>query len=177
MVKWLMFVVGVLKIHVQYGKNEKNWNAGTGWLLKDDLVVTAGHVVLSKLQKRRAVYLKAYAGYHGLGSVDDKPGVQQRWANRVVVIKAYYQDQSSIHDVAFVKLREPFDNIQPFTHCNTPERGTGSLSVVGYPGDKDRYDLRDLGPFMYEQSAHTYWNLHISDSNLLSYAISTNKGK
>ena len=172
---WLILVVGVLKIHVKYSQNEGSWNAGTGWLLRDDLVVTAGHVVLSKL-KKRALYLNAYAGYHGLGSVC-KPNVQKRQANRVVILKAYYQNQSFLHDIAFVRLREPFENVQPFTHCDTPEQGSSSLGIVGYPADKDCNDARDVGPNMYEEFAHTSWDLHKSSTNLLQYEISTFGGE
>ena len=169
-------VIGVLKIHVKYSENDESWTAGTGWLVQNDLLVTAGHMVLSKLRKR-AVYLNAYAGYHGLDSIG-KPNVQKRRANRVVILKAYFQNQSSLRDVAFVKLREPFENVQPFTYCDTPEQTKAShIGVVGYSGDKDRNDVRDLQPCIYKQFKRISWNLHQSDSNLLSYDFSTYKGK
>ena len=172
-----MLVTGVLKIHVKCNRNDKSWDAGTGWLLRKDLLVTAAHVVRPSLEER-AVYLNAYAGYHGLGSVG-KPDVQKRRGKRVLVLKAYYDDDRSYtHDVAFVKLSEPFENVRPFTHCDTPEQAISSLlGVVGYPADKDRYDVEDLGPFMYEQFAHTSWNLSKSYKNLLQYKISTFAGR
>ena len=133
-------------------------------------------MVLSK-QRKRAVYLRACAGYQGLGSIG-KPDVQERWASRVLILKAYYDNQSSRHDVAFVKLGEPFEHIQPFTYSDTPEQGTDChIGVVGYPGDKDDNDVRGRAPFMYEEFADTTWDLSQSDSNLLSYPISTYGGK
>ena len=137
--------------------------------------MTAAHVVRPS-SRERAVYLNAYAGYHGLDSVG-KPDVQKRRASRVLVLKAYYDDDRSYtDDVAFVKLREPFENVQPFTHCDTPEEATDSLlGIVGYPADKD-YDIKDPGPFMYEQFAPTSWNLHKSYKNCLQYQISTFPG-
>ena len=172
-----MLVTGVLKIHVKCNKNDKSWDAGTGWLLRKDLLVTAAHVVRPS-SCERAVHLNAYAGYRGLGSVG-KPAVQKRRAKRVLVLKAYYDDNRSYtDDVAIVKLREPFENVRPFTHCETPEQETESLlGVVGYPADKDRYDVEDLGPLMYEQFAPTSWNLHKSYKNLLQYQISTFAGR
>ena len=173
---WLRLITGIVKIHVKYNKNEKSWTSGTGWLLRDDLVVTAGHVVLA-WPRHRAVYLNTYAGYHGLESVG-KHNVQKRQANRVVVLKAYYDDLSPTHDVAFVKLREPFENVQPFTFCDTPEQATSfPIGVVGYPVDKDSVDVSDRGPFMYEEFARTSWNLRESFSHLLQYQISTFEGR
>lgn len=173
---------GVVKIHAQFDKNDKNdkkWPAGTGYLIRPDLVVTAGHVVLQgpPEARKRAICLRIYVGYQGLDSVE-KPDVQKRTADRVLVLKAYYDNQSSRHDVAFVKLGEPFENIQPFTYSDTPEQGTDChIGVVGYPGDKDGNDVRGRAPFMYEEFADTTWNLSQSDSNLLSYSISTYGGK
>ena len=173
---WLTLVIGVLKIHVKYNKNDKSWTTGTGWLLRNDLVVTAGHVVLAWPRNNRAVYLNTYAGYEGLVSVG-QGNVQKRQANRVLVLKAYQDNHSSTHDVAIVKLREPFENIQPFTFCETPEEATNFLiGVVGYPVDKNREDVSDLGPFMYEEFASTSWNLHDHSSHLLQYQISTFDG-
>ena len=175
---WLTLVTGVLKIHVKFNKTDNKWGAATGYLVRDDVVVTAGHVVLNKAPAawKRAIYLNAYAGYHGLGSVG-KHDVQKRRAVRVVVLKAYYDGASSLHDIAFVKLDEPFKDVQPFTCCDTPERGSHRLGVVGYPADKDYHDAGDVGPFMYEEFAHTRWDLHESYSHLLQYKISTNQGQ
>ena len=174
----LKLATGVLKIHARHKKQKgEKWTLGTGWLITDDLVVTAGHVVRSP-ELGRAVSLKTYAGYHGLHSIG-AGDVQTRQGKRVVVSKAYYDNHTDyLCDVALVRLEKPFENIQPFTHGDTPEQGKGSIGVVGYPADKDRNsDDGDLGPFMYEQFAHTLWNLHQSRSNLLQYRISTFGGK
>lgn len=175
----LKLVTGVLKIHTKFASQNDSgfWTTGTGWLLRNDVVVTAAHAVLES-QQNRAVSLKAYAGYHGLGSIG-KDHVQTRRGKRVVLSKAYYDDQNHHHrDVALVKLEKPFESIQPFTYCDTPERGNSSLGVVGYPADKGKNsDESDLGPFMYEEFADTSWNLHETQSHLLQYPISTFGGK
>ena len=134
-------------------------------------------MVLHPRQRRRAVYFNAYAGYHGLASVE-KHSVQKRRGKRIAVSEAYYYDDTRCaHDVALVKLKEPFDNVRPFAHIDTPEHGSSSsLGVVGYPADKDNGDKRDLGPFMYEEFAQTSWDLR-NPLKLLRYSISTFEGK
>ena len=173
---WLISVIGVLKVHVKYNKTDKDWTAGTGWLLKDDLVVTAGHVAYDR-EHGRAVSLNTYVGYQGLGSVGTKD-VQKRRGTRVVILEEYYRHYNRTYDVALVKLEEPFQKVQPFTHCDTPKQGKAHIGVVGYPGDKGRNGKRgDLGPFMYEEFVETSWALSEPNSYLLQYAISTFGGK
>ena len=60
-------------------------------------------------------------------------GNEARFRKLTIVIH-----KSHTHDFALVKLTEPFQTTQPFSHCDTPEKGNRSLGVVGYPGDKDR---------------------------------------
>lgn len=141
-------------------------------------MVTAGHLAYDYESGRRAVSLNTYAGYHGLSTVGEKD-VEKRPGDRVAILEAYHcDDPTHTYDVAFVKLKKPFQNAQAFTHCDTPEKGNSSLGIVGYPGDKDNNgDYRDIGPFMYEEFAETEWNLHKSDLHLLEYPISTYGGK
>ncbi|KAL9044417.1 MAG: hypothetical protein Q9214_002442 [Letrouitia sp. 1 TL-2023] len=175
----------VLKVHARYGgqdEKEKSWTAGTGWLIEDDLVVTAGHVVLSPENRGRAVYLNTYAGYRGLDSIGSSVGeqiVQKRQGKRIAVPEAYFNNKNDTYDVAFVKLIEPFENVQPFRYRETPEEGSReSIGVVGYPADNDSNDGNNgVGPHMYEQFIETSWNLRESDSYLLQYGISTFHGQ
>lgn len=107
-------------------------------------------MVLDLSGRGRAVCLKTYAGYRGLRSIGEQI-VQTRQGKRIAVPEAYFDNKSDTHDVAFVKLKEPFHNVQPFRYCETPKNGSCSLGVVGYPADKDTNgDNNDLGPFMYE---------------------------
>lgn len=47
---------------------------GSGWLIRPDLLVTAGHVVFDKARGcGAATQLKCYIGYNGMASVP-KPG-------------------------------------------------------------------------------------------------------
>ena len=128
-------------------------------------------------KKRRAVSLNTYVGYQGLDSVGTKD-VQKRRGKRVVILEEYYRHCNRTYDVAIVKLEEPFNNVQPFTHCDTPEQGEARIGVVGYPADKGRNGKGgDLGPFMYEEFVETSWALSKPNSYLLQYAISTFGGK
>ena len=173
---WLILAEGVLKVHVKYNKTDKDWSAGTGWLLKDDLVVTAGHVAYDR-KHGRAVSLNTYVGYQGLASVGTKD-VQKRRGKRVVILEEYYRHYNRTYDVAIVKLEEAFQNVQPFTHCDTPEQGKARIGVVGYPADKSSNGKGgELGPFMYEEFVETSWALSKPNSYLLQYAISTYDGE
>lgn len=47
--------------------NDNNWGMGTGWLIRPDLLVTAGHCAYDFGEERygRATIVKAYMGYSG----------------------------------------------------------------------------------------------------------------
>ena len=166
-------VTAVLKVHSKFDDKDPSWKSGTGWLIKDDLVVTAGHLVVDHERRKLARYLNAYAGYHGLGSIGDSD-VQKRKGKRVVLPEAYCNNKRRVTcDVAIVKLRKPFDDAKPFEYRETPEQGQNEyLGVVGYPGDKG-----EDAPYMYKQFKKTSWNLGDAPLHLLQYEISTYGGK
>ncbi len=50
---------------------------GTGWLINNDTIVTAGHCVYDwSHQLGQLTHVKAYIGYHGKESIKDPRSVQ-----------------------------------------------------------------------------------------------------
>ncbi|KAK0610872.1 hypothetical protein B0T14DRAFT_314903 [Immersiella caudata] len=161
----------------------------TGWLMRSDIVVTAGSNVFDWTNLARplgkAMQIKCYIGYHG-GSSVGAPSVQFRLAKAVVTTPEWLAGPDNRHrDIAFLQLDRPFEgNLRLFGRKETtPVQGHFMLGVVGYPGDKGRdaglYD--EYGGEMYEMFTTQKYNLHDPPSNnaagLLEYDISTRGGQ
>lgn len=85
---------------------------GTGWLVRDDTLVTAGHCAFDWSQNDgkgfgRAIEVKAYIGYNGKRSIND-PDVQFRHGVQIVTTEGWLQSGvNRHHDVAFIRLDRP----------------------------------------------------------------------
>ena len=157
---------------------------GTGWLVRPDLLITAGHVVYdwsSRLGPTKEI--KCYIGYNGRASVGTSH-VQARFAKKVVTTVEWLESTDNRQkDVAFVQVDPPFlGNLRIFGLADTQESDTQVLlGVVGYPGDKSLVDEvsgdNEAGAQMYEEFAPTSYDLKTSRRNMLEYKISTFGGK
>ena len=154
---------------------------GTGWLVRPDVMVTAGHCAYDwRDALGRAVHINAYIGYHGKASIMTDPNVQTRRAKRIVTTSGWLTSKKNrINDVSFVLLNKPFTQVKPFTFDSTPTQGDEMLGVVGYPGDKiDKIGAtEEKGAKMYQQFAKVKYNLETSEQHMLQYRISTYAGK
>ena len=125
---------------------------GTGWLVKPDVLVTAGHCTYDWSHALgRATEVKAYIGYNGKASVSSKGGnVQFRTGKRIVTPEGWLKERGAKNfDVGFIQVNEPFTGITTIKYKNTPAEGEETLGVVEYPGDlKDKN--REKGACMYE---------------------------
>jgi V8-like Glu-specific endopeptidase len=141
--------LAIVKIFAQYEYSKGGWAMGTGWLIRPDLMVTAGHIVFNHGSKfGRATVIKAYIGYSGKKSIGT-PGVQFRTGSRCVTTAAWLSRKGAkAFDVGFIRLNKPFDGIEPIEFMETPTSGTSLLGVVGYPGDLEHDGER--GAHMYE---------------------------
>ncbi len=150
---------------------------GTGWLIKDDLLVTAGHCAFDWDHRFGPVsQVKAYIGYDGKASIKT-PDVQFRHAARVATTSGWLSAKGNRQfDVSFMKLQRPFTGVSPFKFADTPESGSLSLGVVGYPADLQG-PHGEAGGSMYEMFLHTDWKLSDSDWRMLQYQIDTFGGK
>jgi len=165
---------------IQYKNQEPDSKAfaiGTGWLIADDLLVTAGHCAYDwGNDMGPAVTVKAYMGYSGKASIGNN-SVQFRMGKRIVTTAAWLQSEGKdrTSDVAFIQLDRPFKgNLNKISFEDTPTRGTAKLGVVGYPGDKERDG--EHGADMFEQFADVNYDLEKSIRHMLEYKISTYGG-
>jgi V8-like Glu-specific endopeptidase len=157
---------------------------GTGWLVRPDLLVTAGHVVYDWGQNYgAATQIRCYIGYNGRASVKTAQ-VQARHGVNVVTTSEWVEAASNrARDVAFVQLDRPFTgNLRNFNFVNTPLSGHKTLlGVVGYPGDKglvdDETEDWESGAQMYEEYAKTDYDIGAHPRYMVEYSISTFGGK
>ncbi|KAF4446453.1 glutamyl endopeptidase [Fusarium austroafricanum] len=129
----------IVKVYARFkGQGRPVWMMGTGWLIRPDLLVTAGHLVYDwGRHYGAATEIKCYIGYNGRASIN-RPQVQTRYGTNVVTTAEWVETQDNrLKDVAFVQLDRPFTgNLRVLSYINTPRAGRDVLGVVGYPGDK-----------------------------------------
>ncbi|RAH86026.1 hypothetical protein BO86DRAFT_434560 [Aspergillus japonicus CBS 114.51] len=154
----------IVKLFMHYAgqtPNDTRYAMGTGWLIRDDLLVTAGHCAFDwKEGFGRANEVKAYIGYNGKGSIDSRSAnVQFRHGVRIVTTEGWLQSSSNRHN----------------DFSDTPVAGSDTIGVVGYPGDM-RYK-GEPGAQMYEEFKAVQWNRQAAANNMLEYRIDTYKGQ
>ncbi|KAK1774873.1 hypothetical protein QBC45DRAFT_336641 [Copromyces sp. CBS 386.78] len=178
----------IVKIRAQYEGSDPSLHwIGTGYLIRDDLLVTAGHVVFERdagktaIGHGRAVSIECFIGYHGLSSVGTDSDVQQRFATRVITTRQWVMDGNKRYDCALVQVGQPFTGTLGFMDLlTTPAVGQNELlGIVGYPGDQT---LRvtphgEDGAIMHEMFRRTSWNLHDDRDHMLHYTIATGGGQ
>ncbi|KAF7627799.1 hypothetical protein AFLA_003170 [Aspergillus flavus NRRL3357] len=166
----------LVKLFMKFVKGEKViWLMGTAWLIRSDLLVTAGHNVYDwEYNLGRAREIKASLGYWGEDSVDNT--VQFRYGTMVATSSGWLATKDNrINDVAFIKLDRAFDGTDTemnlFHFKATPVSGERRMGIVGYPGDLDR------GNRPYEEFKNVKYDLSQASRNMLVYEISTTKGQ
>ncbi|KAI5863268.1 extracellular metalloprotease [Durotheca rogersii] len=160
-------------------EDEAAWAIATGWLVKGDIVVTAGHCAFDHSHGLgRLIKVKAYVGYNGREKVNSE-GVEFRHGVAVATTEKWFNSESGHGpaDVSFIKLSAPFTTVGKFfTWKQTPISQKGAnLGVVGYPGDIAN-DKGERGAMMYKMFKKTDYELHGSYMNMLQYKIDTNGG-
>lgn len=148
----------------------------SGWLIRNDLVVTAGHCAFDHSHDLgRLTHVKAYIGYHGNESINDPSyAVQFRTAKQAVTTQNWLEDGTNeAYDVSFILLTSPFTDITPIQYEPTPQAGSSKIGVVGYPGDLMDRDTGERGAFMWEMYQQTSWDLATSWAHMLQYKIDT----
>ncbi|KAL7628766.1 hypothetical protein AAE478_000281 [Parahypoxylon ruwenzoriense] len=168
----------ILKLFIRYeGLGENKFAHGTGWLIRPDVMITAGHNVFTwRAGGGRAREIVAYAGYNGASSIND-PSVESRKAKRVVTTSQWLSHRGSMaHDFAMVMFDRPFTNATPFQYIETPPKGRLELGVVGYPADKIDPVTSERGGKMYELFENTEYNIMEQKDTMLQHYIDSEGG-
>ncbi|KAJ5930943.1 hypothetical protein N7466_006436 [Penicillium verhagenii] len=177
----------IVKLEIAYeGTGAEMSSIGTGWLIRPDVLVTAGHCVFDHAGNDgqgwgRLKIMQCHIGYNGRDSLKD-PSVQTRFAKRVVTTGEWIDSRDNRHrDVAFVQLEQPFTgNLRIFSFAPTPMKGVEMLGVVGYPGDMHTVDndgIDEIGAHMYELFQDIKYNLEDAPLKMLQYKLSTFGGQ
>ncbi|KAJ7481439.1 hypothetical protein FB451DRAFT_1555729 [Mycena latifolia] len=158
----------IVKIQARFYSRSgtEKWMMATGWLIRPDLVVTAGHVVYDKSYGYGATsQIKCYIGYNGKKSVPELgssleaimiPAVQARFGSKVVTTESWINlkdKEARPHDLAFIQIHKPFvGNLNVFEFTDTVSPAILRLGVVGYPGELRFNDEKngEKGAQMYE---------------------------
>ncbi|KAH7136160.1 hypothetical protein B0J11DRAFT_611978 [Dendryphion nanum] len=153
------------------------WAMATGWLIENDLLVTAGHCAHDWSNNYgRLTHVKAYIGYTGKEAVKDSNQVQLRMGIRVASPESWLTRGAteSRGDVSFIRVNKPFTGVIPFKYATTPLTGVNQrLGVVGYPGDLMKRSTGEKGALMYEMFLPTNYTLDGSKNKMLQYTIDT----
>ena len=159
----------------------------TGWLIADDVVVTAGHCSFDHSHGfDRLLRANVYMGYKGKESTIDptiksKLDVQLRTGKVITTTSDWLsKGNDEARDVAFILLDKPFNDVTPFKPHDTPETGSCFIGVVGYPGDLEDPQTHERGAFMYENFGNDTYDFETAVSkkdHLLQYKVDTFGGK
>ncbi|RSM18264.1 hypothetical protein CDV31_002990 [Fusarium ambrosium] len=176
----------IVKLFLLYEGQEKElvdddatWPMATGWLVSEDVVVTAGHCAYDYSHGLgRLVKVKTYVGYRGHATVFDPERVEHQCGTAVATTSGWINtiggDEAS--DISLIKLSAPFKTVNKFfSWTQTPiSQSAADLGVVGYPGDIMNDGER--GARMYEMFRKTDFNVESSDLHMLEYRIDTYGG-
>ncbi|PPJ55373.1 hypothetical protein CBER1_08698 [Cercospora berteroae] len=168
---------GIIKLMIKYAQKPNSMAHGTGWLIRPDLIATAGHNVYDWGHNAgQAIEIKCYAGWSGASRINGS--VEFRRASRVVTTERWLQTRGSKpHDFALIQVEKPFTNVTPFSFIETPPfQDNVRLGVVGYPAET-RDENGERGAKMFQMFLQTEWNLEKQPDTMLEYSIDTEGGQ
>lgn len=171
-------IVKITMRFVNQSPKSDAWGQGTGWLIKPDVVVTAGHCVYDHYSNKgqpfgRAVLVRVWSDYNGKES---SQAANFRSGIRVATTAAYVADgENHQNDVAVIQLDRPYYDIKPFDTYDVAKKDTKELVLAGYPSDQSYRG--ETGARMYEDGRQITWDLESTkDPGMLHYDIDSFKG-
>ncbi|CRK45868.1 hypothetical protein BN1723_006776, partial [Verticillium longisporum] len=189
----------IVKLFLRFENQAEDdpWAMATGWLIRKDLLVTAGHCAYDHSHGLgRLLHVKAYVGYSGKESIiPPEPSVKDKFrgiysnykvefrTGKAVVTTESWHNNGSFEaaDLSFIQLSSGFEGVDPIKYSPTPIASQSKLGVIGYPGDLLNPDIQhsdEKGAVMWEmylKDAES-WDTRLSSSNpegLLQYTIDT----
>ncbi|KAI1384094.1 trypsin-like cysteine/serine peptidase domain-containing protein [Hypoxylon trugodes] len=118
-------------VYIVVALDNGGFRYGSGTVIDNNIVVTAGHVLISS--SGRAVSVDVIAG-----EGDTK---ELRRGKCAAIHGRWYSMQAIANDVGVIELNEPFKNVQPLTYIQSPiANDTGGIATVyGFPKDESRF--------------------------------------
>ncbi|KAJ3548923.1 hypothetical protein NM208_g758 [Fusarium decemcellulare] len=156
---------GVIKLLVWFDlATDSRPHHGTGWLVNNWTVATAGHLVYKAnrpAMKIDVIISNRFGSPHQV----KQPGVH------VMAHWGWIKSFEVKHDLAFVRLGRPFDESEPlpFKQNTLVKEENRKIWTLGYPANLDR------GEAMYECKKTATWDLE-KPLGVLEYDLSTAEG-
>lgn len=163
---------------------------GTGWLIADNLIVTAGHCAFGA-DVGYLKWMRVHIGYSGPESVG-KPSHKVTYAVSVSMPAEYLKAETGVHDVSFVSRRQPFASSTWSGRPMLTRRRSNSRTIsknlapaANLSGTKTpRFSqtflsaslAREFGAYMYEHWADVQIDLARS-RGVLEYKVDTTGGQ
>ncbi|KAF1987273.1 trypsin-like serine protease [Aulographum hederae CBS 113979] len=113
--------------------NTTSFYGGTGWLIDNETIITAGHNLYSPQEKSYAEKVTAYVG--ATKGKTHPIRAETREGRFAAVHWGYYTAKLKQNDMAVIKLAKGFDHVTAIVPKAAPIRATMLIEVVGYPGD------------------------------------------
>ncbi|KAL4907665.1 hypothetical protein BDW74DRAFT_189118 [Aspergillus multicolor] len=161
----------IAKLFLRFENSDQDtWVYATGFLVRDDLVVTAGHSVYDwEYNLGELIEAKVYLGYTGKQNIDNA-GVEFRFGKRVATTPEWMEKGGRREaNLAFIKLNKPFRDVTPFDYRDTPESDKMNIGIVGYAGDLRKNG--EPGAQLYECFQDEKWDLSRSRWQVLEYQM------
>ncbi|KAI1384100.1 trypsin-like cysteine/serine peptidase domain-containing protein [Hypoxylon trugodes] len=132
----------------------ETWNgsergySGTGAVIYGNIVVTAGHVLLSESGQSHVTAVRVTVG--------ESVTSESRHGICIAFNGNWYATNSGVNDMAFIKLDCPFHTVQPLAYCQSPLISEGTIDTLafGFPGKTDR--SVSSGPLYKSKAPLTY---------------------
>ncbi|RGP77362.1 glutamyl endopeptidase [Fusarium longipes] len=166
----------IVKLRIRFegqDSQDPRWAQATGWLIRPDLVVTAGYCAFDHTYRfGKAIQVCAWAGYSGASSTGS-PNVQFRSGVEIVTTKAWIDSDTNLaNTIAFIRVDKQFNHIVPIQYEATPTLIDHLvLGIVGYPDDKTHHS--ELGALMYQDFDKATCDLTNTPQNMIQYNLFT----
>jgi len=162
-----------VKLFIRYQATD-TWTTATGWLSRDDLVVTAAHCVLNGDQ--HATCVRVHIGYSASSEGTGASSDNQRSVARIALPSAWSDAKAEQSDIAFLQLDRPFQGVTPIKYDTPGTEVQQQLTVIGYPADLGARSGSPGGE-MYYVKIRREIDLEPTSGNMLVYRGDSQGGK
>ncbi|RYP41624.1 hypothetical protein DL768_010457 [Monosporascus sp. mg162] len=158
----------IVKLFIRY-QASNTWTTATGWLSRDDLVVTAVHCVLNGDQ--HATCVEVHIGYSASSEGTGASSDNQRSVARIALPSAWSDAKAEQSDMAFLQLDRPFQGVTPIKYDTPETEAQQHLTVIGYPADLgaragspggESTMLRSVGRLISSRPGGTCWCIMVA---------------